>query len=145
MIYSFSFLLILLGLVMCIPAIRRLLNMQDINRNSATTQGQVLSSSDLVGRGTWAAGLGNLDRSLIRYYSPSDTEMVLEVRTKSILPITRYEAGQALEITYDKASPGRAYITEEWKNALRDLWLGAGALFVGVMLWIIGRVYNLPF
>lgn len=145
MIYGFSLLFIVLSLVMFFPAVKRLLNMKDIRKNSTTTQGQVLSSNDLVGRGMWAAGLGNLNRSFIRYYSLSNTELVLEAITKSILPISRYEAGQALGITYDTNNPGRAFITEEWNLAIRDLWLGAGTFVLGIILWIVGRLYNLPF
>lgn len=145
MIYGISLLLMVLGLVMALPSIGRLLSMKDIKKDSTTTQGQVLSSNDLAGRGMWAAGLGNLNRFFIRYYSPSDTELVLEASTKSILPISRYEVGQAVDITYDTDNPGRAFITEEWSLALRDLWLGAGTVVLGVILWIIGRTYNLPF
>ena len=71
--------------------------------------------------------------------------MILEARTKSILPISRYEAGQALEITYERDNPGRAYISEEWKISVRELWLGAGTLVTGLVLWILGRIYDLPF
>ncbi len=145
MIYGISMLLILLGLVMGIPAIRQLLNMKNIQRNSATTQGKVSSSKNMLGSGTWTAALGNQDRPLIQYYSSSGAELVFEVNTSSIFPKRRYEVGQALEITYDSAYPSRAYITQERTVALRELWLSGGALVIGIVFWITGRVYNLPF
>lgn len=145
MIYGFSLLLIVLGLVMGIPAIRQLLNMQNIQKNSAITRGRVSSSKNLLGNGTWTAALGNQDRPLIQYYLPSGAELVLEVNTNSIFPKRRYEVGRALEVTYDSAHPSRAYVTQEWTVALRELWMSSGALVIGVVFCIIGRVYNLPF
>jgi hypothetical protein len=137
MIYGISLLLIWLGLVMGIPASQQLLNMQDIKRNSVTTQGRVSSSKNLLGLGIWTVALGNQDRPLIQYYSPSSTELLLEVKTNSIFPIRRYETGQALEVTYDSARPSLAFVTQGWTVALRELWLSSGAL-------VIGRVYHLP-
>ena len=145
MIYGISLLLILLSLVMGIPAIRQLLNMQDIKKNSSTIQGRVSSSQNLLGRGTWTAALGNQDRPLIQYSSPSGDKLVLEVKTNSIFPIRRYQTGQALEVTYDSARPSRAFVTQERTVALREVWLSSGALILGIVLWIIGRVYELPF
>lgn len=145
MIYGISLLLIVLSLVMGIPSIRELLKMQDIKKNSATTQGRVSSSKNLLGRGTWTAALGNQDRPRIQYYSPSGAEQVLEVKTNSIFPTRRYETGQALEVTYDSDHPSRSYVTQERIVALRELRLSSGALVIGLILWIIGRVYNLPF
>ena len=162
MIFVFSFLLIVLGPVMFIPAIRQLLNMQDINKNRATSQGKVLSLNSLFGPqggrmdahngqprsasawGYWTMGFGNQDRPLIQYHSHSGAELVLEVIASSMLYKNRYEIRQTVEITYDSTRPGRAYVTQEWKFALRELWLGSGALIIGIILWVIGRVYNLP-
>jgi len=163
MIYGISLLLILLSLVMCIPTIRQLLYMQVINKNKATTQGTVLSLNSLLGVqggriavpgnqtrdasawGWWTAALGNQDRPLIKYDVPSSTQMSLEVGTSSLFHKRQYEVGQALDVTYDLTRPSRAYVTQEWKIALRELWLGSGALVIGIVLYIIGRVYNLPF
>ena len=144
MIYGFSLLLILLSLVFSIPAIRQILKMQDIKKNGATTTGIVSSSKSAMGW-LWMAEFGNQDRPLVQYYSPSGTEMILEVNTSSILPMRRYEPGQALEVIYDVTRPGRAYLTQEWTIALREIWLSGGALIVGVALWIVGRAYNFPF
>ena len=163
MIYVFSLLLLLLGPVMCIPAIRQLLNMRDINKNKTTTQGKVLSLNSLLGVqggrlatpsnqarsasawGWWTAGLGNQDRPLIQYHSDSGADLVLEITTSSLLYKRRYETGQAVDVTYDSTSPSRAYAAPEWNSVLRELWMGSGALSIGIILWVIGRVYNLPF
>ena len=163
MIYGISLLLIVLSVVMCIPAIRRLLKMQDIKTNRATTQGRVLSSNSLLGLqggriavprehtrsasawGWWTAELGNQDRPLIQYRSNSGAELLLEVTASSVFYQRRYETGEAVEVTYDSTCPSRAYPTQEWKIASRELWLGSGALIVGIILWVIGRIYSMPF
>jgi hypothetical protein len=144
MIYGFSLLFLLLCLVIGIPAIRQMLFMQDVNKNGATTTGEVKSSKSAMGW-LWMSSFGNQDRPLIRYQSPSGTEMLLEVTTSSVLPKRRYEPGQTLEVRYDSSRPGRAYLVAEWKVIVRELWLGSGALAMSIVLWIIGCVYNMPF
>jgi len=94
--------------------------------------------------GYWTAGLGNQDRPRIQYHAGSGTELVLEITASSIFYKPKYETGQAVEVTCDSTRPGRAYATQESKIALRELWLGSGVLVIGIVLWVIGRVYNLP-
>jgi hypothetical protein len=121
-----------------------MLYMQDVNKNSATTSGRVVSSKSATGW-LWMAEFGNQDRPLVSYQSPQGTELMLEVTTSSVLPTRRYEPDQALEVMYDLDRPGRAYLVAEWKVVLREIWLGSGALVAGIILWVIGRLLNLPF
>lgn len=144
MIYGLSLLLGLLSLVLLIPAVRQILRMREINRNRATADGTVISSKSSMGW-MWTAAFGNQDRPLIRYQSPKGVEMILEVTTSSVFPVRRYESGQHLTIVYDKDMPGRAYAQPEMYVMKREIYLGMGALALAVGLWIIGRIYNLPF
>ena len=144
MIYGFSLLFLLLCLVISIPAVRQMLFMRDVNKNGATTTGEVKSSKSAMGW-LWMSSFGNQDRPLISYQSPSGTEMVLEVTTSSVLPKRRYEPGQAVAVVYDSTRPGHAYLATEWKVVVQEIWLGSGALVMSIALWAIGRVYNMPF
>jgi hypothetical protein len=144
MIYGISLLLGLLSLVLLIPAVRQILRMREINRNSAFTSGMVVSSKSAVGW-MWTAAFGNQDRPLIRYQSPKGAEMILEVVASSILPVRRYEPGQSLTVIYDKDMPGRAYAQPEMDVMKREIFLGIRALALAVGLWIIGRIFNMPF
>jgi hypothetical protein len=144
MIYGFSLLFLLLFLVISVPAFRQMLFMRDVNKNGATTTGEVKSSKSAMGW-LWMSSFGNQDRPLIRYQSPSGTEMLLEVTTSSVLPKRRYEPGQALEVKYDSSRPGRAYLVAEWQVIVRELWLGSGAFAMSIILWVVGRLFNAPF
>jgi hypothetical protein len=144
MIYGISLLLGLLSLVLLIPAVRQIGRMREINQNCASTLGAVVSSKSSMGW-LWTASFGNQARPLIRYQSPKGAEMILEVVTSSIMPIRRYEPGQSLTVIYDKDMPGRAYVQQEMDVMKREIFLGSGALVLAVALWIIGRIYNLPF
>ena len=144
MIYVFSFLLLLLGLVFGIPALRKLIYIRTINKTGVTTRGQVISTSSALGRGWWTAGLGNQDRPLIRYQSSTGTEFLLEVTTSSAWFKSNYQSGELVEVRYDQNTPGRAYSVREWQAVQSDLWIGSASLAAAIILWIIGRVYNLP-
>jgi hypothetical protein len=144
MIYGFSLLFGLLSMVVLIPAIRQMLRMREINRNCAFTDGMVISSKSSMGW-MWTAAFGNQDRPLIRYQSPKGAEMILEVVTGSVLPMRRYEPGQSLTVVYDRDMPGRAYAQPEMGVMKREIFLGLGALIMAIGLWVIGRVFNLPF
>lgn len=144
MIYGLSLLLGLLSLVLLIPAVRQVLRMREIDRNCAFTSGMVISSKSSMGW-MWTAAFGNQDRPLIRYQSPKGAEMILEVVTSSILPMRRYEPMQSLTIVYDKDMPGRAYVQPEMDVMKREIFLGIGTLVLAIGLWIVGRIFNLPF
>ena len=144
MIYGFSLLILLLGLVVGIPALRKMVYMRDIKKNGVSTMGNVKSTKSAMGW-MWAAEFGNQDRPLISYQSPEGNEMILEVTTSSVLPKRNYQPGEAVEVLFDVTRPGRAYLLREWKAVLSDIWIGIGALITAIFLWVVGRVYNLPF
>jgi hypothetical protein len=145
MIYGLALLSGLLSLVVLIPAIRQMQRMREINRNCALAIGVVISSASAVSRLWWTASLGNQDRPLIRYQLPKGTELNLDVVTSSIFPVPRYEPGRSLTVVYDRDRPGRAYAQPEWGAVKRDILFGLGALILSIGLWVIGRVFNLPF
>ena len=144
MIYGFSLLFVLLGLVLILPALRKLAFMRDVNKNKGVTTGSVISTKSAMGW-MWVVSFGNQDRPLIRYESPTGTELILEVTTSSVLPMRRYENGETVEVVYDREHPGRAYAVRERKFALDDLWAGGVALVVAIALWVVGRMYSMPF
>jgi hypothetical protein len=143
MIYGFSMLFFLLGMVLLIPAARKLLFMRAINRNPATTAGTVISSKSSMGW-MWTASFGNQDRPLVRYQSPRGSDLVLEVTAGSILPQRRYEPGSMVTVVYDRDMPGSAYLQNEQQAARRDLRGGILALIGSILLAVIGVVFNFP-
>jgi hypothetical protein len=81
---------------------------------------------------------------LIRYRSSTGTEFLLEVTTSSAWFKSNYQSGELVEVRYDQNTPGRAYSVREWQAVQSDLWIGSASLAAAIILWIIGRVYNLP-
>jgi len=144
MIYGFSLLFVLLCLVTGIPALRRLFYMRGVNRNSATTTGEVISSKSALGW-LWTSAFGSVSRPLIRYHTPDGKELVLEVVSSSMFTFQRYETGASEEIVYDSDRPGKAYARGEWDSVVRDLWIAAGGLGLAIALCVLGRVLDLPF
>ena len=77
-------------------------------------------------------------------------EAHLPARHKQLLPSNfsssrKYQVGEAVDVAYDLSEPWRAYSVREWAAAARDLWFGTAISMVAVFLWILGRVYHLPF
>jgi hypothetical protein len=144
MIYGFSLLLLLLSLVFGIPALRKMMYMRKIKKNGRTTTGNVISTKSAIGW-LWVSSFGNQDRPLISYQSPNGHELTLEVTTSSVLPTRSYQPNETVEVMYDVIRPGRAYAVHEWSAAHNDLLLSGAALITAMALWIVGRIYNLPF
>jgi hypothetical protein len=144
MIYGISLLLLLLGLVLGVPALRNLIRFRSIRRNSRKTTGQVISADSVLGW-LWTAGFGSSTRPLIRYQSPSGSEFKLEIVDSSMFTNRRYTTGMPVEVIFDVDMPGRAFAGLEWGSALRDLWAAVGALVLAAALWITGLVFHLPF
>jgi hypothetical protein len=151
MIYNLSLLLTVLGLVVAIPALRKTRHMLTIKKNSGITTGNVASTKSAMNSAGWLMGLVsasemvNHDRPLVTYRSPEGKEMSIDVVPSNFLSRQKYRLGESVEVAYDLEEPWRAYLLREWAAALRDLWIGSGMFIVGVSLWIVGRVYNLPF
>jgi hypothetical protein len=92
-----------------------------------------------------ASEMVNHQRPLVTYHSPQGKEMSIEVIPSNFLSRRKYTAGESIEVTYDLSEPWRAYVVREWAAAWRDFGIGAVMSIVGVALWIVGRVYDLPF
>jgi hypothetical protein len=151
MIYAFSLLLLVLGLLVAVPALRKLIYMQSIRKKSEITTGQVASIPNIMKRGgTWMSNIAavevvNHDRPLILYQPTQGKEMSVQITPSNFLSGRKYQTGESVEVAYDLSEPWRAYPVREWTAAVRDLSLGTAITVAGVVLWILGRVYNLPF
>jgi hypothetical protein len=151
MIYNLSLLLSILGLVVGIPALRRLMHMLTIRQNSRMVTGSVISTKSAMNSAGWLMGMVsasemvNHDRPLVTYRFPEGKEMSIEVVPSNFLSSRRYRIGETVEVAYDRSEPWHAYLVREWRATLRELGIGTVTFLVGVILWIIGRIYNLPF
>lgn len=151
MIYGFALLLMILGLIVSIPALRRLLRMQSIKKKSRVTLGRVDSRASAMNTGGWLMGavsaneMVNHERPLVTYQPSPGKEMSIEVIPSNFLSGRKYTVGEAVEVAFDLTEPWRAYLIREWRATVRDLWLGSAISVVAVILWVVGRVYNLPF
>jgi hypothetical protein len=87
----------------------------------------------------------NHERPLIAYQLPGEKELSVEVIPSNFLSARKYQVGEAVDVAYDLSEPWRAYSVREWAAAARDLWFGTAISIVAVFLWILGRIYNLPF
>ncbi len=143
MIYGISLLLFILGLVTVIPAIPQLLRMRKIKQNSMNTTGLVSLPPDSTGV-QMVAFLGNTHYPQIYYRTSNEKEYKIEVIDSSNFKMYRYQSGESVGVVYNKNFPWEAYVTKEWKNALRDLWMGSGELLVAIILYYIGIAFNLP-
>jgi hypothetical protein len=92
-----------------------------------------------------ASEMVNHQRLLVAYQSPPGKEMSIEVVPSNFLSRRKYTAGEAVEVRYDLSEPWRAYLIREWRATAREVGLGAALSIGAVILWIVGRVYNLPF
>jgi len=151
MIYNLSLLLTILGLVVAIPALRRTRHMLTIKKNSGITIGNVVSTKSAMNTAGWLFGMAsaseivNHDRPLVTYQAPDGKEMSVDVVPSNFLSGRKYVTGESVEVAYDLEEPWRAYLVREWRAAWRDFWIGSLLFILGVGLWVIGRVYNLPF
>jgi hypothetical protein len=151
MIYSLSLLLLVLGLVVGIPALRKIISMRQIKKNSGTTLGNVVSTKSAMNTAGWLMGMVsasemvNHERPLVTYQPPHEKEMSVEVIPSNFLSRRKYTAGESVEVAYDLSEPWRAFLIREWTATTRDLRLGMLMSVTAVILWIVGRLYNLPF
>ena len=143
MIYGIALLLFILGLVTIIPAIPQFSRMRKIKQNSMNTTGLVSLPPVTTGI-RMAAFLGNTRYPQIHYRTLDGKECKIEVVDSSSFNWYRYQSGESVDVVYNKNFPWEAYVTKEWKNALRDLWMGSGELSVAIILYYIGIAFNLP-
>ncbi len=150
MIYGIALLLLILGLVIDIPAVRRLSHMFAIRKNSRLTNGNVASTKSAISTAGWLFGaisaseVVNHERPLVTYQTSQGKEMSVEVVPSNFLSRQKYTAGESVDVAYDVSQPWRAYVVREWSATLREMWIGAGILALAIVLWIVGQAYNMP-
>lgn len=136
MIYGLSMLMALFALVFGIPALRALQRMRAIRASGMETLGRV---SEKSGTGwLWTASFGNQERLQVTYQPERGPEMVFGLNTSSVLPLRRYQPGQAVTVIYDRTMPGEAYVKGEWQVACRDGWMALGGLALAVLFLTLG-------
>jgi hypothetical protein len=151
MIYGIAMLLIVLGLLVASSALRKIIRMQKIKRNSRRTQGTVESTASAMNTGGWLLGavsaseMVNHQRPLVSYHPDAGTEMSIEFVPSNFLSGRKYRAGDFVDVAYDRAEPWRAFVVREWAAAWRDAWLGSALSILGIFLWVAGRIYDMPF
>jgi len=143
MIYGIALLLFILGLVTVIPAIPQFSRMKKIKQNSVNTTGLVSWTPNSTGI-RMASFLGSTHYTQISYRTLDGKECKIEVVDSSNFNWYRYQSGESVGVVYNKNFPWEAYVIKEWKNALRDLWMGSGELLVAITLYYIGVAFNLP-
>ncbi len=150
MIYGIALLLLILGLVIDIPAMRRLAHMFAIKKNSKLTTGNVATTKSAISTAGWLFGaisaseVVNHERPLVTYQTSQGKEMSVEVIPSNFLSRQKYTTGEAVAVAFDTSQPWRAYVVREWDATLRELWIGAGILALAIVLWIVGQAYNMP-
>ncbi len=150
MIYGIALLLFILGLVIDIPAVRRLAHMFAIRKNSRLTTGNVASTKSAINTAGWLFGaisaseVVNHERPLVTYQPSQGKEMSVEVIPSNFLSRQKYTAGEAVEVAYDASQPWRAYVIREWNATLHEIWISTGILVIAIILWIVGQAYNMP-
>ena len=152
MIYGFAMLLFFLGLAVVVPALRKIRHMSSVRKHSKTTIGSVVSRKSAMNTAGWltlsmvsASEVVNHERPLVIYQPPHEKEMSLDVIPSNFLSGRKYKLGEPVEVAYDLDEPWRAYLIREWKAAWRDFWLGSALSIFSIFLWIVGRVYDMPF
>jgi len=88
--------------------------------------------------------VGGVSRPLIIYKTPDEKERTVEVIDGNAFKSRRYEAGDTVEVVYEKNTPWQAYVKKEWVVAWRDLWMAGAELLVSITLWNIGLALKLP-
>ncbi len=151
MIYGIALLLLILGLVIDIPAMRRLAYMFAIKKKSGITMGSVTSRKSAMNTAGWlylgavsASEVVNHERPLVTYQTSQGKEMSVEVVPSNFLSRQKYTPGEAVEVAYDLSAPWHAYLVREWKATLREIWISTGIVAIAIVLWMIGYAYNLP-
>lgn len=142
MFYSFAVLCFVLGLVTALPALLRLSKMEKIRKNGISTFGAVSSAeSDLGWRLTGA--LGRVTHPLIEF-QVNEQKHVIQVNDNRGFLAPRYDRGDTLEVVYDKDTPWKAYIKQEWFIARADLLKSIIEIILAIVLWETGVSLGMP-
>jgi hypothetical protein len=136
MFYGFSVLFFVLSLVTGLPALFRLSKMEKIRKNSASTFGAVRAADSDLG---WlmTGAVGRVTHPLIEF-QVNGQKHIIQVNDNRGFLAPRYDAGDSLEVIYDKDTPWKAYIQQEWRIARADSLKSVVEFILAIVLWETG-------
>ena len=142
MFYGFSVLFFVLSLVTGFPALLRLSKMEKIRKNGSSTFGAVRAADSDLG---WlmTGAMGRVTHPLIEF-QVNGQKHIIQVNDNRGFLAPRYDAGDSLEVIYDKDAPWKAYIQQEWRIALLDLSKSVVEIILAVVLWETGVSLGMP-
>lgn len=142
MFYGFAVLFFVLSLATGFPALLRLSKMEKIRKNSSSTFGAVRAADSDLG---WlmTGAVGRVTHPLIEF-QVNGQKHIIQVNDNRGFLAPRYDAGDSLEVIYDKDTPWKAYIQQEWRIARAD-WLKSVVEFIlAIVLWETGVSLGMP-
>ena len=142
MFYGFSVLFFVLSLVTGLPALLRLSKMEKIRKNSASTFGAVRAADSDLG---WlmTGAVGRVTHPLIEF-QVNGQKHIIQVNDNRGFLAPRYDAGDSLEVIYDKDTPWKAYIQQEWRIARADSLKSVVEIILAIVLWETGVSLGMP-
>ena len=142
MFYGFSVLFFVLSLVTGLPALLRLSKMEKIRKNSASTFGAVRAADSDLG---WlmTGAMGRVTHPLIEF-QVNGQKHIIQVNDNRGFLAPRYDAGDSLEVIYDKDTPWKAYIQQEWRIARADSLKSVLEIILAIILWETGVSLGMP-
>ena len=142
MFYGFSVLFFVLSLVTGLPALVRLSTMEKIRKNSASTFGAVRAADSDLG---WlmTGAVGRVTHPLIEF-QVNGQKHIIQVNDNRGFLAPRYDAGDSLEVIYDKDTPWKAYIQQEWRIARADSLKSVVEIILAIVLWETGVSLGMP-
>ena len=142
MFYGFSVLFFVLSLVTGLPALLRLSKMEKIRKNSASTFGAVRAADSDLG---WlmTGAVGRVTHPLIEF-QVNGQKHIIQVNDNRGFLAPRYDAGDSLEVIYDKDTPWKAYIQQEWRIARADSLKSVLEIILAIILWETGVSLGMP-
>ncbi|HNA90519.1 MAG TPA: hypothetical protein PK989_14490, partial [Anaerolineales bacterium] len=142
MFYGFSVLFFVLSLVTGLPALLRLSKMEKIRKNSASTFGAVRAADSDLG---WlmTGAMGRVTHPLIEF-QVNGQKHIIQVNDNRGFLAPRYDAGDSLEVIYDKDTPWKAYIQQEWRIARADSLKSVVEIILAIVLWETGVSLGMP-
>lgn len=142
MFYGFSVLFFALSLVTGLPALFRLSKMEKIRKNSASTFGAVRAADSDLG---WlmTGAVGRVTHPLIEF-QVNGQKHIIQVNDNRGFLAPRYDAGDSLEVIYDKDTPWKAYIQQEWRIARADSLKSVVEFILAIVLWETGVSLGMP-
>lgn len=142
MFYGFAVLFFVLSLTTGFPALLRLSKMEKIRKNSSSTFGAVRAADSDLG---WlmTGAVGRVTHPLIEF-QVNGQKHIIQVNDNRGFLAPRYDAGDSLEVIYDKDTPWKAYIQQEWRIARADSLKSVVEFILAIVLWETGVSLGMP-